>query len=644
MTNTNMKLNNGPSNLDLGNLGKPTMRGIRKCPKCGTFNGTRGLSCKNKQCDMIFKEAETRLRTKAPCECVKLVTGSQANIFSVRLREKGPDYRGFVQLPTVQGLQPGESIQGETAALVQANSQCLVENCGSPEQQPCQHITSCLLAQPWVNALPLMLRHSAMNQLEISQDTKAEVYRTAEQTSGPLVQRLSKNVFAVKCSPCPLHPLGYLHMCFMEQRTASAGPARGEHRFFCTCSTFRGEEGQSGWSQGVRRREQAWKLRRCKHFYSCLAAFASDSKLAEEFKVYLSLDREIRERNSEQEQHQGNNQVIAILGHDENGDTVQVEVLNTEETVLDPNLLHSEDIQIEMETPDGRVETLTVPASSIAEGVVGGFSHNTDTQGQNTSRKRYSSGTVRASVSPPKSLRGLSSDGGLLPPGGQEAQSEEASVSFSFSSWLASVTERINQTMHYQFDGHPEPLVFHAPQIFFNCLRERISLGSKKKRLPNSTTAFVRQNALPLGTFTKYSWSIINILQVKQIFDTHHQSLNVSRSFTENKDGTFSLKEDDPLDNCDSLHVPGKQRIRAHELRTFLKVGHTLPDQKEPTPFIIEWIPDILPSMQIGELRIKFEYGHQRNGHLEQRLSIDNGNIRQSSVNSASSILTKSMK
>ena len=39
----------------------------------------------------------------------------------------------------------------------------------------------------------------------------------------------------------------------------------------------------------------------------------------------------------------------------------------------------------------------------------------------------------------------------------------------------------------------------------------------------------------------------------------------------------------------------------------------------EPTPFIIEWIPDILPITHIGELRIKFEYGHQRNGHVEKR-------------------------
>jgi hypothetical protein len=35
--------------------------------------------------------------------------------------------------------------------------------------------------------------------------------------------------------------------------------------------------------------------------------------------------------------------------------------------------------------------------------------------------------------------------------------------------------------------------VFHAPQAFFDCLLERISLGSKKKRLPNTTTTFIRK-------------------------------------------------------------------------------------------------------------------------------------------------------
>ena len=54
----------------------------------------------------------------------------------------------------------------------------------------------------------------------------------------------------------------------------------------------------------------------------------------------------------------------------------------------------------------------------------------------------------------------------------------------------------------------------------FDCLQQRISAGSRKKRLPNYTTGFVRRDALPLGIFTKYTWHIVNILHVKAIFDT----------------------------------------------------------------------------------------------------------------------------
>ena len=46
------------------NDGSISSYSIRKCPKCGTYNGTRGLSCKNKQCDMVFKEAEQKNNKK----------------------------------------------------------------------------------------------------------------------------------------------------------------------------------------------------------------------------------------------------------------------------------------------------------------------------------------------------------------------------------------------------------------------------------------------------------------------------------------------------------------------------------------------------------------------------------------------------
>jgi len=62
-----------PSRLKsmLVDLGKPTLRGIRQCPKCKTVNGTRSSSCKNKQCDAVFKE-HVADRRKKNVECVKV--------------------------------------------------------------------------------------------------------------------------------------------------------------------------------------------------------------------------------------------------------------------------------------------------------------------------------------------------------------------------------------------------------------------------------------------------------------------------------------------------------------------------------------------------------------------------------------------
>ena len=57
----------------LGDLGKPTLRGVRKCSKCGTLNGTRGIRCKNQSCDQVFKAGEKKKPTGP--EAVKLVTG-----------------------------------------------------------------------------------------------------------------------------------------------------------------------------------------------------------------------------------------------------------------------------------------------------------------------------------------------------------------------------------------------------------------------------------------------------------------------------------------------------------------------------------------------------------------------------------------
>lgn len=87
--------------------------------------------------------------------------------------------------------------------------------------------------------------------------------------------------------------------------------------------------------------------------------------------------------------------------------------------------------------------------------------------------------------------------------------------------------------------------------------------------------------------------------------------MQITKSFIQNRDGTFEeyvLKGDEQ----DGLRNDGLVPIKPSELKTYLKVGNTLQNQVEPTPFIIEWIPDVLPITKVGELRIRFEYGHQQ--------------------------------
>uniref|UniRef100_A0A8C6VKH5 Chromosome 2 open reading frame 42 n=1 Tax=Naja naja TaxID=35670 RepID=A0A8C6VKH5_NAJNA len=546
----------------LSDLGKATLRGIRKCPRCGTYNGTRGLSCKNKTCGTVFRYGS---RKPAGVDAVKIITGSDLQVYSVRQRDRGPEYRCFVEL----GVSETTVQTADGTLLTQLSSgRCYLPAClkaapqGVAENQ-CQHLKLAVGCQ--AEATPLTLKSSVLNAMQASPQTKQALWELATQPTGPLVQRVTKNVLVVKGKAGPKHSLGYLHITFAP-RSGHKGPAGP--RFFCPCQSLRASKAAPAAQEGSQK---------CIHFFACLCAFASDEALAQEFGEFLSDD---------------------------------------------PGGLR----------PPARAPLACQPASPLPSG---------DSVASKAKRKKKDEGPGMPASNPPLSQDLASSSlqkNGLKKaavaslkrqPGTQVL--EESQVALSFVEWLASVTERIHQAMHYQFDGKPEPLVFHIPQTFFEALQQRIGLGSVKMRLPNSTTAFVRKDALPLGTFSKYTWHITNILQVKQIFDTLEMPLEITRSFIQNRDGTY-----EPF-RCPKVEVESiaeaygrleKQPVlRPLELKTFLKVGHTSPDQKEPTPFIIEWIPDILPQSKIGELRIKFEYGHYRNGrpadYQEQRPSLE---------------------
>ncbi|XP_042695477.1 uncharacterized protein C2orf42 homolog isoform X3 [Centrocercus urophasianus] len=512
----------------LSDLGKATLRGIRKCPRCGTYNGTRGLSCKNKNCGTVFRYGS---RKQPGVDAVKIITGSDLQLYSVRQRDRGPDYRCFVELgvsetaiQTVDGTIITQLSSGRcyVPACLKAATQGVVEN-------QCQHVKLALNCQ--TEATPLTLKSSVLNSMQASPEMKQTIWQLATEPTGPLVQRITKSVLVVKCKASQKHSLGYLHASFAQKMSTKT---LAEHRFFCSCQTLKPGKAASA-------KEEA-AAQRCIHFFACICAFASDESLAQEFADFLT--------------------------HDSSG----------VKGVAVPPLLCG---------PESTLQAgEAAKAKKRKKELTGGPLLAQDTAGLR--RSSLKKPTVAASLK----RQGCNQ---LL---------DESQVTLSFQDWLASVTERIHQTMHYQFEGKPEPLVFHIPQAFFDALQQRISSGSTKKRLPNSTTAFVRKDALPLGTFSKYTWHITNILQVKQIFDT-----------PENRDGTYELFRCPKVEVESIAETYGRLEkqpaIRPLELKTFLKVGNTSPTQKEPTPFIIEWIPNILPHSHIGELRIKFEYGHQ---------------------------------
>ncbi|XP_032147738.1 uncharacterized protein C2orf42 homolog isoform X3 [Sapajus apella] len=511
----------------LSDLGKATLRGIRKCPRCGTYNGTRGLSCKNKTCGTIFRYGA---RKQPSVEAVKIITGSDLQVYSVRQRDRGPDYRCFVELGVSETTI--QTVDG-TIITQLSSGRCYVPSClkaatqGVVENQ-CQHIKLAVNCQ--AEATPLTLKSSVLNAMQASPETKQTIWQLATEPTGPLVQRITKNILVVKCKASQKHSLGYLHTSFMQKISAKSLP---ERRFFCSCQTLKSHKSNASKDEAAQR---------CIHFFACICAFASDETLAQEFSDFLNFDssglKEI---------------IVPQLG------------CHSESTV-------------------SACESTASKSKKRRKDEVSGAQMNSSLLPQDA----VSSNLRKSGLKKPVVASSLKRQacGQLL---------DEAQVTLSFQDWLASVTERIHQTMHYQFD------------------------------------AFVRKDALPLGTFSKYTWHITNILQVKQILDTPEMPLEITRSFIKNRDGTYELFKC-PKVEVESIaetygRIEKQPVLRPLELKTFLKVGNTSPDQKEPTPFIIEWIPDILPQSKIGELRIKFEYGHHRNGHVaeyqDQRPSLD---------------------
>uniref|UniRef100_A0A4W6CW54 Chromosome 2 open reading frame 42 n=1 Tax=Lates calcarifer TaxID=8187 RepID=A0A4W6CW54_LATCA len=514
----------------LSNLGRATLRGIRKCPQCGVYNGTRGLSCKNKACGVSLRNASAgggRNSKKCAVEVVKVIIDIQ--VFSVCHRGRGATATqlGFVELvPTDTAIATGDG----ATLLTRINlGRCFLPSCRQG-QNLCIHIKQAIECRSC--ATPLTLKSSVLEGLQASIQAREELWRLATESPGPLVQRISKDTLVVKCHTDSHHPLGLLHL------TVGAGGLSEASK-----SERKGREVQHSATPQP-----------CLHFYACVCAFASDEKLASEFAAFINYT---------------SSGTVTHLGR------------TCHSSPADSGCLSS------------KAQRLTGLNILMAE---------------------------TKTIMNERLLCCL-----ILCVSGSSQAVDERTVTLGFQQWLASVTERIHQTMHYQFDGKPQPLVYHIPQEFFSALQHRLTLGSKKGRLPNFTTvsvSFQNQNFCPLDFYSHYTTSKPALfLPLYLSLRPRQLPLELSQSFVKNADGSYSrfrCPEPPPEPELpEGYRTVRQQAIRPMELRTFLKVGPGTADQKEASPFVIEWIPDVLPRCQMGELRISFEFGHQQSGQPE---------------------------
>ncbi|KAH1177163.1 hypothetical protein KIL84_010865 [Mauremys mutica] len=130
-------------------------------------------------------------------------------------------------------------------------------------------------------------------------------------------------------------------------------------------------------------------------------------------------------------------------------------------------------------------------------------------------------------------------------------------------------------------------------------------------------TAFVRKDALPSVTFSKYTWHITNILQVKQIFDTPEMPLEITRSFIQNRDGTYELFKCPKVEVesiAETYECLDKQPILwPLELKTFLKVA--MGPEETNTPL---WQTVFEPGHGSGEMGIANNACTRRNNAVEK--------------------------
>lgn len=168
---------------------------------------------------------------------LQIITADSINLYSVRLRDRGVDCRGFVQLPTVLDSDGNITLDPVDPGLLLKAARCYVDSCsgkapGSGDE--CSHVRAAIACTR--SAEPLEITASGIDAVAgLPDDVRSTMLSLITESPGPVVQRVTRNIMVVRCHVSYQHPLGFLHFTFPVAAKDRADRIELQRKVICGC-------------------------------------------------------------------------------------------------------------------------------------------------------------------------------------------------------------------------------------------------------------------------------------------------------------------------------------------------------------------------------------------------------------------------
>jgi len=172
--------------------------------------------------------------------CQQVNTGTSALLYSVRLRDRGPNNRGFVQLPTVVDDDGNVATFPVDPSILYQAARCYVDTCPSAAvllnsvSRECVHTRAAVTCT--TDAEPLPIDPCVVDSLSsVTEDVRSILRHFVVNETCPVIQRVTRSVFVVRSQPSCEHTLEFVHVAFAE---SVRSPIDTSPKFTCDCRGF----------------------------------------------------------------------------------------------------------------------------------------------------------------------------------------------------------------------------------------------------------------------------------------------------------------------------------------------------------------------------------------------------------------------